>query len=274
MKQDAVKVGVPEISGPFNRCVRYGDLIFIRPTALRRGRRLDAPGSTCQETTGPAVPDTPFERQGRIVIDDMEMRVEAAGSNMGRLVGRSPTWTACLRFMLWAKDQQQALDRIQGRCFPATEALPAALIHMPPREWIESERLAKCPTPVKRPCRKAPGLARGPRDELNRRRSIASQGVAVWAQDSLKAPRTAPQSAAWAASCADRSSADGSCPWRPGPCHRLYRRRKSGSAPPPKCPQSNPRSQSTIGLDRLAWPGPGILQGAWDRGNQDRDNLS
>jgi hypothetical protein len=45
----------------------------------------------------------PFERQGRIVIDDMEMRVEAAGSNMGRLLGGSPTMDH-LAWMVWAKD--------------------------------------------------------------------------------------------------------------------------------------------------------------------------
>jgi hypothetical protein len=29
--------------------------------------------------------------------------------------------------MVWAKDRQQTLDRIQGGYFPSTQALPAAL---------------------------------------------------------------------------------------------------------------------------------------------------
>jgi hypothetical protein len=53
------------------------------------------------------------------------------------------------RLMVWVKDRQQTLDRIQGGYFPSTQALPAALAPVRPGEWIEVEGPIRGLTPTK-----------------------------------------------------------------------------------------------------------------------------
>src|SRR5262245_56382890 len=83
MDKQVIKADVPETGGPFNLCVRYGNLIFISglppfeedyAARLRAARAAGAPI--------PPFPDIPFERQVRIVMDHLKRLVEAAGSNM------------------------------------------------------------------------------------------------------------------------------------------------------------------------------------------------
>jgi 2-iminobutanoate/2-iminopropanoate deaminase len=118
MKKQVIKAGVPETSGPFNLCVRYGDMIYISglppfdeeyASKLREARAKGQPI--------PPFPDVPFERQVRIVMDHMKMLVEAAGSNMDCL----------LKVIVWLKDQrqQEEFDRIYRSYFSSTETLPA-----------------------------------------------------------------------------------------------------------------------------------------------------
>ena len=118
MEKQIIKAGVPETSGPFNMCVRYGDMIFISGlppfeeeycAALRAARAAGTPI--------PPFPNVPFERQVEIVMDHMKRLVEAAGSNMDCL----------LKVTAWMKDQtqQEAFDRIYRRYFTSTETLPA-----------------------------------------------------------------------------------------------------------------------------------------------------
>ena len=118
MEKQVIKAAVPETSGPFNMCVRYGDMIFISGlppfeeeycAALRAARAAGRPI--------PPFPDTPFERQVEVVMDHMKKLVEAAGSNMDCL----------LKVIVWMKDQtqQEAFDRIYRRYFTSTETLPA-----------------------------------------------------------------------------------------------------------------------------------------------------
>ena len=118
MEKQIIKAGVPETSGPFNMCVRYGDMIFISGlppfeeeycAALRAARAAGKPI--------PPFPNVPFERQVEIVMDHMKRLVEAAGSNMDCL----------LKVIVWMKDQtqQEAFDRIYRRYFTSTETLPA-----------------------------------------------------------------------------------------------------------------------------------------------------
>jgi len=117
-KKVVVKADVPETSGPFNLCVRYGNLIFISglppfdeayASKLRDARAKGQPI--------PPFPDVPFERQVRIVMDHMKKLVEAAGSNMDCL----------LKVIVWLKDQrqQEEFDRIYRTYFSSTETLPA-----------------------------------------------------------------------------------------------------------------------------------------------------
>ena len=118
MEKQIIKAGVPETSGPFNMCVRYGDMIFISGlppfeedycAALRAARAAGKPI--------PPFPNVPFERQVEIVMDHMKRLVEAAGSNMDCL----------LKVIVWLKDQtqQEAFDRIYRRYFTSIETLPA-----------------------------------------------------------------------------------------------------------------------------------------------------
>jgi 2-iminobutanoate/2-iminopropanoate deaminase len=118
MEKQIIKADVPETSGPFNMCVRYGDMIFISGlppfeedycAALRAARAAGKPI--------PPFPNVPFERQVEIVMDHMKRLVEAAGSNMDCL----------LKVIVWLKDQtqQEAFDRIYRRYFTSIETLPA-----------------------------------------------------------------------------------------------------------------------------------------------------
>ena len=118
MDKQVITAGVPETGGPFNLCVRYGNLIFISglppfaedyASKLREARAKGEPI--------PPFPDIPFERQVTIVMDHMKKLVEAAGSNMDCL----------LKVIVWLKDQrqQEAFDRIYRTYFTSTAALPA-----------------------------------------------------------------------------------------------------------------------------------------------------
>src|SRR6185503_21101527 len=76
MEKQVIKAGVPETSGPFNLCVRYGDMLFISglppfdesyASALREARAKGQPI--------PPFPDIPFGQQVRIIMDHMKMLV-------------------------------------------------------------------------------------------------------------------------------------------------------------------------------------------------------
>lgn len=65
----------------------------------------------------PPFPDIPFDRQVRIIMDNMKRLLEAAGSNMDCL----------LKVIVWMKDQrqQEEFDRIYKTYFSSAETLPA-----------------------------------------------------------------------------------------------------------------------------------------------------
>ena len=118
MQKEVIKSDVPETGGPFNLCVRYGNLIFISGLPpfdeafagrLREARAKNLPI--------PPFPDLPFERQVRIVMDHMKKLVEAAGSNIDCL----------LKVIVWLKDQrqQEEFDRIYRTYFTSPDTLPA-----------------------------------------------------------------------------------------------------------------------------------------------------
>lgn len=118
MEKVNVKSKVPETGGPFNLCVRYGDMIFISGLppfdetycATLRAARANS-------TPIPAMPALSFERQAEMVMDHLKLLVEAAGSSMDCL----------LKVTVWLKDQstQESFDRIYRRYFTNQESLPA-----------------------------------------------------------------------------------------------------------------------------------------------------
>jgi 2-iminobutanoate/2-iminopropanoate deaminase len=117
-KEVITAADVPQTGGPFNLCVKYGNLIFISglpPFAesyaaqLREARANGAPI--------PPFPDIPFDHQVRLVMDHLKALVEAAGSNMDCL----------LKVIVWLKDQrqQEEFDNIYRSYFSSPAALPA-----------------------------------------------------------------------------------------------------------------------------------------------------
>ena len=118
MHKEIIKADVPETGGPFNLCVRHGDMIYISglpPFDEDYASQLRAARAAGKSI--PPFPDVPFERQVRIVMDHMKKLVEAAGSNMDCL----------LKVIVWLKDQrqQEEFDRIYRSYFSSVAMLPA-----------------------------------------------------------------------------------------------------------------------------------------------------
>ena len=118
MDKAVVRAAVPETGGPFNLCIRYGNLIFISglpPFAGDFAAKLREARAKGQPV--PPFPDLAFDVQVRIVMDHLKKLVEAAGSNMDCL----------LKVIVWLKDQRQAeeFDRIYRGYFTSPDTLPA-----------------------------------------------------------------------------------------------------------------------------------------------------
>jgi 2-iminobutanoate/2-iminopropanoate deaminase len=118
MDKEVIAADVPETGGPFNLCVKYGNLIFISglpPFEEEYASRLRA--ARAKGDPIPPFPDMPFEKQARVVMDHLKALVEAAGSNMDCL----------LKVIVWLKDQrdQETFDRIYRTYFSNTAALPS-----------------------------------------------------------------------------------------------------------------------------------------------------
>lgn len=117
MDKQVINADVPTTGGPFNLCIRHGNMIYVSglpPFDAEYSARLRA-----ARTAGapiPAFPDTPFDDQARTVMDHLKSLVEAAGSNMDCL----------LKVVVWLKDQsdQEAFDRIYRSYFASAESLP------------------------------------------------------------------------------------------------------------------------------------------------------
>lgn len=113
-----IDAGITLTGGPFALCVRHGDMVYVSglppfpPDYCDAVRSARAAGRPI-----PAFPDIPFERQVRIVMDNMKKLVEAAGSNMDCL----------LKVIVWMKDQrqQEEFDRIYRTYFSSSATLPA-----------------------------------------------------------------------------------------------------------------------------------------------------
>ena len=118
MQKQVIKSDVPETGGPFNLCVRHGNMIYVSglpPFDAEFSAQLRNARANKQPI--PAFPDIPFDRQVRIVMDHLKRLVEAAGSNMDCL----------LKVNVWLKDQsqQEAFDNVYKTYFSSKEAMPA-----------------------------------------------------------------------------------------------------------------------------------------------------
>ncbi len=118
MEKQVIQAGVPETAGPFNLCVRHGDMVYVSglpPFEEDFCQLLRAARAAGQPL--PPFPDIPFDHQVRVVMNHLKRLVEAAGSNMDCL----------LKVIVWLKDQtqQEAFDRIYRSYFSSQETLPA-----------------------------------------------------------------------------------------------------------------------------------------------------
>ena len=117
-QKQVIDAGITLTGGPFALCVRHNDMVYVSglppfpPDYCDAVRSARAAGKPI-----PAFPDIPFERQVRIVMDNMKKLVEAAGSNMDCL----------LKVIVWMKDQrqQEEFDRIYRSYFSSSATLPA-----------------------------------------------------------------------------------------------------------------------------------------------------
>ncbi len=114
MKKRVVNVPALDTGAPYNLCVCYGDMIYVAglpPFGAEFSKKLRE--ARASGSPPPTFPDLSFERQVKIVMDNLKTLMEAAGSDMDCL----------LKVMVWLKDQgqQHEFDRRYFR----TEALPA-----------------------------------------------------------------------------------------------------------------------------------------------------
>lgn len=117
MDKQVINADVPTTGGPFNLCIRHGDMVYVSglpPFDEDYASRLRAARAAGDPI--PAFPDPPFDVQARLVMDHLQSLLEAAGSNMDCL----------LKVVVWLRDQgdQEAFDRIYRSYFANTEALP------------------------------------------------------------------------------------------------------------------------------------------------------
>jgi 2-iminobutanoate/2-iminopropanoate deaminase len=151
-QKQVIDAGITLTGGPFALCVRHNDMVYVSglppfpPDYCDAVRSARAAGKPI-----PAFPDISFERQVRIVMDNMKKLVEAAGSNMDCL----------LKVIVWMKDQrqQEEFDRIYRTYFSSSATLPARTRMQAGRTpmdcGLEVEAVGYVPQRRRKPARKA-----------------------------------------------------------------------------------------------------------------------
>ena len=117
MEKKVIHANVPETGGPFNMCVRHGDMVYVSGLPpfdekySRAMREARAKGKPLPKYVAPS-----FEKECRIVMDHLKLLVEGAGSNMDCL----------LKVVVWLKDQtqQETFDKVYRSYFPSAATLP------------------------------------------------------------------------------------------------------------------------------------------------------
>ncbi|MEQ9123380.1 MAG: RidA family protein [Alphaproteobacteria bacterium] len=119
MKKEVIRTDkVPETGGPFNLCVRRGDMVYVSGLPpfqedfcrqLRDARASGAPLPKYQRKS--------IEDETVIVMNHLKWLLEAAGSSMEHM----------LKTTVWLRDQkeQAAFDKIYRSYFSSDEALPS-----------------------------------------------------------------------------------------------------------------------------------------------------
>jgi len=117
MDKLVINADVPTTGGPFNLCIRHGDMVYVSglpPFDAEYSAELTA--ARASGAPIPPFPPTPFDVQARRVMDHLKALLEAAGSNMDCL----------LKVVVWLRDQsdQEAFDRIYRSYFTSADNLP------------------------------------------------------------------------------------------------------------------------------------------------------
>ena len=152
-QKQVIDAGITLTGGPFALCVRHNDMVYVSGLPPFPPDYCDAVrGARAAGKPIPAFPDIPFERQVRIVMDNMKRLVEAAGSNMDCL----------LKVIVWMKDQrqQEEFDRIYRTYFSSSATLPARTRMQAGRTpmdcGLEVEAVGYVPQRRRKPAKKVP----------------------------------------------------------------------------------------------------------------------
>jgi 2-iminobutanoate/2-iminopropanoate deaminase len=108
---------VPETGGPFNLCIRHGNMVYV--SGLPPFQEDFCEGLRLARSTGAPLPKyqrKSIEDEARIVMDHLKWLLEEAGSSLDHM----------LKVVVWLQDQQDqaAFDKVYRSYFKSNEDLP------------------------------------------------------------------------------------------------------------------------------------------------------
>jgi len=118
MKKTVIRSAkVPETGGPFNLCIRHGNMVYV--SGLPPFQEDFCEGLRLARSTGAPLPKyqrKSIEDEARIVMDHLKWLLEEAGSSLDHM----------LKVVVWLRDQQDqaAFDEVYRSYFKSNEDLP------------------------------------------------------------------------------------------------------------------------------------------------------
>ena len=118
MKKTVIRSAkVPETGGPFNLCIRHGNMVYV--SGLPPFQEDFCEGLRLARSTGAPLPKyqrKSIEDEARIVMDHLKWLLEEAGSSLDHR----------LKVVVWLRDQQDqaAFDKVYRSYFKSNEDLP------------------------------------------------------------------------------------------------------------------------------------------------------
>ena len=118
MKKEVIRSAkVPETGGPFNLCIRHGNMVYV--SGLPPFQEDFCEGLRLARSTGAPLPKyqrKSIEDEARIVMNHLKRLLEEAGSSLDHM----------LKVVVWLRDQQDqaAFDKVYRSYFKSNEDLP------------------------------------------------------------------------------------------------------------------------------------------------------
>jgi len=118
MKKEVIRSAkVPETGGPFNLCIRHGNMVYV--SGLPPFQEDFCEGLRLARSTGAPLPKyqrKSIEDEARIVMNHLKWLLEEAGSSLDHM----------LKVVVWLRDQQDqaAFDKVYRSFFKSNEDLP------------------------------------------------------------------------------------------------------------------------------------------------------